>query len=96
MIIHCLWSQEQVLCQWIIPTIFAKKHYLNLAIWKKMLVIIARGRYLQPDQNMNAALIHPYLNPRGYLTVKLLTSEATPSATQFFKSAYKISHPPRL
>ena len=27
-------------------------------------------------------------------TVKLLTSEATPLATQFFKRAYKISHPP--
>ena len=28
--------------------------------------------------------------------VKSLISEATPSATPFFKRAYKISHPPRL
>ena len=28
--------------------------------------------------------------------VKSLTSETTPSATHFFKRAYKISHPPRL
>ena len=28
--------------------------------------------------------------------VKSLTSEATPSATQFFKRSYKISHPPGL
>ena len=29
-------------------------------------------------------------------TVKSLTSEVTPSATNFFKRAYKISHPPRF
>ena len=51
------------------------KHYLNLAIWKKMLVIIARGRYLQPDQNMNAALTHHlgmnyYVNFLGHLGSK--------------------------
>ena len=28
--------------------------------------------------------------------LKSLTSEATPSATQFFKLSYKISHPPGL
>jgi hypothetical protein len=28
--------------------------------------------------------------------VESLTSEAIPSATQFFKRAYKTSHPPRL
>ena len=30
------------------------------------------------------------------LRVKSLTSEATPSATQFFKRSYKISHSPEL
>ena len=28
--------------------------------------------------------------------IKSLTSEATPSATPYFKMAYKISHPPQL
>ena len=37
-----------------------------------------------------------YIKTLGYMDLKSLSSEATPSTTQFFKRSYQISHNPGL
>ena len=49
------------------------------------------------DRRTNfARILQPVSTRKGTSTLKSLTSEKTPSATQFFKSSYKISNNPGL
>ena len=69
-----------------------KPHFQNSSPFKIQLAIIAKILLLFYLLNE----IQSYFIEKLKTNLASLTSEATPSATQFFKRSYKISHPPGL